>query len=388
MKVDYHKAIISKDIHEILDESVNSGWLTTGPKVKKYEAELAQYFEVEHVVAVNSCTAALHLSLAALNFPRASKFIAPTYTFVASVEVGEYLGMIPVLVDCKADTFNMDLDEVERVLLSDVKKDIKVIIPVHFAGQTVDMERINAIAMKYDLFVLEDCAHATESVSNIGKTGSTNSAACFSFYANKNVTTGGEGGAVATNSKNLADKIRLLSLHGMSKDGWKRFEIGGAWAYNVSELGYKCNMTDISASFGLDQLPHIGEWQKRRINIAKAYEQGIGGVEGIKTPKHIDGIVHAWHLYVITIIPELWKIGRDKIIDLINQKEIGTSVHYIPIHMHSYYSIKYGYKPQDFPVAMHLSENVISLPIYPRMTDPQISYVITTLTNIWEQNKK
>ena len=277
MKIPFHKPIFPANINSILRNSVDSGWVTTGPKVKEFETKLCDYLQVDNVIAVNSGTAALHLALAARGVGQGDKFIAPTYTFVASVEVGEYLGAEPVLVDSDPRTFNIDLNQVEDVLNKD--KNIKVIIPVHFGGQAVDMKVVNQLKDEYGLFVVEDAAHALESVSTIGKVGNTSDAAAFSFYANKNITTGGEGGALATNDDKLAEKVRILSLHGMSKDGWKRYDTGGKWAYNVSELGYKYNMTDIAASFGLDQLNHVDDWYKRRFDIIQRYNEGMDNIE-------------------------------------------------------------------------------------------------------------
>ena len=387
MKISFHKPIFPENLNPILKESTDSGWVTTGPKVKAFENKLGEYLHSDYVVAVNSCTAAMHLALTANGLSAGHKFIAPTYTFVASVEVGEYLGAEPVLVDSESGTFNLDLDMVEEQLAQDTQGRIRAIIPVHFGGQAVDMKRINELANQYNLFVLEDAAHAIETVSNTEKVGNTSHAAAFSFYANKNITTGGEGGAFATNNEQLADRVRRLSLHGMNKDGWKRFSIGGKWAYDVSHLGYKYNMTDISASFGLEQLTHIDAWHKRRLEIVNFYDGNISNIEGFILPKHTSGKVHAWHLYVIRIIPEMWKITRNDLIKKINEKGIGTSVHYIPIHMHSYYSKKYRFNHSDFPIAEELFKTVITLPLFPKLTDKQVEYIISTLIDLWHQYK-
>ena len=385
MIIQFHKPIFPSDLNTLLKDSTDFGWVTTGPKVKQFETQLSEYFQAEHVVAVNSGTAALHLALAAKGIGGGDKFIAPTYTFVASVEVGEYLGAEPVLVDSDPDTFNLNLDQVEDILFQDKNHEIKAIVPVHFGGQAVDMLRVNKLADKHNLFVLEDAAHAVETVSNAGKTGNTYHASAFSFYANKNITTGGEGGALATNDGTLADKVRKLSLHGMSKDGWKRFENGSKWAYDIHDLGYKYNMSDIAASFGLEQLTHIDDWHKCRLEIVKLYNDGMSNIEGLVLPKHKSGKVHTWHLYVIRVIPEMWQINRNELIEKINEKGIGTSVHYIPVHMHSYYVKKYGYKPNDFPVSRQLSETAITLPLYPRLTDREVDYIVNTISELWDK---
>ena len=264
MQIPFHKPIISSDLQDFLYESLNSGWLTTGPKVNEFEKELSRILHSKYIIALNSCTAALHLGLASQNFEKNDKFIVPTYTFVASVEAGEYLDLIPVLVDSDINSFNLDLNIVEDLLKKDLNHSIKAIVPVHFAGLAVDLKEVYYLADKFNLFVMEDAAHSLESNSNVGKVGDTNYATAFSFYANKNLTTGGEGGILSTNNKKIAQKVRKLSLHGMNKDGWNRFSSNGKWGYDVSELGYKYNMTDISASFGLNQLIFLDEWSIKR----------------------------------------------------------------------------------------------------------------------------
>ena len=384
MHIPFHKPISPTSVDSILNDSLSSGWLTTGPKVEILEERLKEYFNCENVIALNSGTAALHLALASRDIGAGHKFICSTYTFVASVEVGEYLGAEPVLLDCDSETFNLDLNQVESILKMN-GNNIKAIIPVHFGGQAVDMNSLFELSEKYGILVLEDAAHALETISNFGKVGNTEHASAFSFYANKNITTGGEGGALATNDSKLAEKVRKLSLHGMSKDGWKRFEMQGSWGYDIQELGYKYNMTDIAASFGIEQLTHVNEWHSRRMEIVAKYLNGLKSIEGIILPNHISGKLHAWHLYVIRIVSESWKISRNKLIDKITERGVGIAVHYIPVHMHSYYKKKDGYKPEDFPVAKQLSETVITLPIYPRLIDKEVDYIITTLNDLWNK---
>jgi dTDP-4-amino-4,6-dideoxygalactose transaminase len=384
MNIPFHKPIFPNDINKILFESINSGWVTSGPKVKQFEQKLCNYLNAKHVIAVNSGTAALHLALAAKGIKQGDKFIAPTYTFVATVEVGEYLNATPILVDSESDSFNMDLNQVEDILKNN---NIKVIIPVHIGGEAIDMKSLVKLAEKYNVFILEDAAHSLETVSNIGKVGNSDHAVAFSFYANKNITTGGEGGALSTNDSVLAERVRRLSLHGMSKDGWQRFITGNKWAYDVSELGYKYNMTDIAASFGLEQMSHIEDWHTRRLKIIKQYNEGMSKINGLILPQHKRGEVHSWHLYVVRIKPDLWKISRNKLIHKINEKGIGTSVHYIPVHMHSYYENKYGYKPDDYPNAKYFSETVISLPLFPSLKHKNIIYINSTIESLWKKYK-
>ena len=388
MNIPFHKPLFSNNLINLISESTESGWITTGPKVKEFEDKLSNFLDVENVIALNSCTAALHLGLVAFGLKRGDKFIVPTFTFVATVEVGEYLGAIPVFVDSDPNTFNLDLNQVEDLLRHDKKKEIKAIIPVHFAGQSVDMQRINFLAKKYDIFVIEDAAHAFETFSNNGKVGNTDFGAAFSFYANKNITTGGEGGAFATNNNDIANKVRKISLHGMDKDGWKRFAIGGKWSYDISDLGYKYNMTDISASFGLDQLKFVNSWHSIRKNIVAEYSKSFSKIEGVIFPDNYSDYKHAWHLYIIRIIPKYWTIDRNEIINKINKLGIATSVHYIPIHMHSYYIKKYNFHSNDFPISKDLSETVISIPLYPGLNMKSENYIIESFYDIWNRYKK
>lgn len=373
------------DIGIILKDSLRSGWLTTGPKVKIFEKNLEQYLEAKHVVALNSCTAALHLSLAAKEYEPDTKVIVPTYTFVSTVEIIEYLGFQPVLIDCD-ENFNIDLNQVIAKLKSE--KNIRAIIPVHFGGHAVDMKILTKLAEEHNLFIIEDCAHALESKSNLGKVGNTNDVAAFSFYANKNITSGGEGGAISTNDNHLADKIRKLSLHGLSKDGWNRFKIGNKWEYDVSMLGYKYNMTDVSASIGDWQLSQIDNWHKIRTDIVKKYHSDLKDIKGLLLPKiNRDSQNDSFHLFIVRLVPELWKINRNRLIEELNKLNIGTSVHYKPVHMHSYYKKKYDYESNDFPKASGFFQNVISLPIYPALSITQQEYIIDKLNILWHKYK-
>ena len=386
MKIPFHKSILPKSWDAIIPESVNSGWLTTGPQVTAFEKKLSEFLNAEHVVAVNSCTAALHLGLIAQDFGPGDKFIVPTYTFVASVEVGEWLGMEPILVDCETDGFGLDLNQVEDILKKD--QTVKAIIPVHYAGKSIDIKRVFELADKYGLFVLEDAAHALESESNVGKVGNTAHATAFSFYANKNITTGGEGGALATNDPDSAEKVRKLSLHGITKDGWKRYSTGGKWEYDVSELGYKYNMPDISASIGLWQLDRVDEWRKRRIDIVKQYLVGLKDTAGFNLPEFVENDGHAWHLFVIQVKPNQWRLSRNELIEKINEVGIGVAVHFKPVHMLSYYQKNYGFKEDQFPRAKSLFETVISLPLYPGLMNNEVDYVIDSIRDLARQYRK
>jgi len=384
MNIPFHTPNMPDNLEEIFSESIRSGWLTTGSQVSVFEKKLAQYLDAEHVIGVNSCTAALHLALAAKGFGKGQKFIVPTLTFASTIECGEYLGMEPVLVDSDPDGFLIDLNRVEDIVSHD--NTVKAIIPVHYAGEAVDIKLLMQLAEKYDLFILQDAAHALETNYDGIKIGNTEHAAAFSFYANKNLTTGGEGGAISTNNSDLADRIRKLSLHGITKDGWNRFKTKGNWEYDIVELGYKYNLTDFAASFGIWQIGQIDEWQKRRGEIVQQYTSGLNSVDGIILPKKFKG--HSKHLFVIQMDHERWTISRDVFIDKMNARGIGLAVHYKPLHQLSYYERKYDFNYNRFPRANSLFQSIISLPIYPRLTNESLNYIIESVVDLYSNNSK
>ena len=382
--IPFHIPNFPENIEDIFSESVHSGWLTTGSQVHKLEEKLTKYLDVKYVVAVNSCTAALHLSLAAKGFGLNDKFIIPTLTFASTIECGEYLGMEPVLVDSSEKGFLIDLNQIEYLVKND--QSIKAIVPMHYGGEPVDLENIMEIAAKYNLFVLQDAAHALETEHNGIKIGKTDHAAAFSFYANKNMTTGGEGGAVSTNDKKLAKKIKKLSLHGITKDGWNRFKKDGNWEYDIVEMGYKYNLTDYAACFGLWQMNQIEKWQLRRDEIVKKYINGLSHIDSIHLPKILKG--HSKHLFVIRLDLDKWSISRNIFIEKMNKKGIGLAVHYKPLHQLSYYKNKYQFKIDNFPMANLLYESIISLPIYPKLSDSSIDQIINSITELYDMYSK
>ena len=382
MNIPFHRPNIPRNLDKINTDSIKSGWLTTGSQVLRFEKKLSNYLCYKHVVALNSCTAGLHLALAAKEFSKGDKFLAPVLTFVSTIECGEYLGMSPVLVDCKRDGFLMDLNFIEDQIKRDPK--IKVIIPMHYGGELNDMENIISIAEKYGLFVLEDAAHAVENSLNSKKEEYLNHAVAFSFYANKNITSAGEGGALATSNKKLAHKIKKLSLHGITKDGWNRYKKFGKWEYDITELGFKYNMTDVSASFALWQWQFLKKWQSSRRDIVNRYSRGLKDVEGIILP-NIDQ-KHAMHLYVIRLKLELWQISRNEFINKMNKKGIGLAVHYKPIHHLTFYKKMYKLKIDDYPSANKLFDSIVSLPIYPLLSDEEVDYIIYCIRELFVKN--
>ena len=378
MNIPFHMPNVPDSLDEIFSNSIRDGWLTSGSRVLEFENKLAKFLNAKYTLAVNSCTAALHLGLAANNFSKGTKFVTSTLTFASTVECGIYLGLEPKLVDCANDSYLMDLNQVEDLVKKD--RSIRVIIPVHYAGETVDLDYLHYLSNKYNLFILEDAAHAFESSHNGLKIGNTNHAAAFSFYANKNLTTAGEGGAISTNDGKLAEKIKRMSLHGMTKDGWNRYQSKTKWEYDIVELGYKYNLTDLAASYGIWQLGQIKKWQKRRIEIYNRYTDGLRSIDKITLPKYVPG--NSLHLFVIAMNLDKWQITRDELIEKLKDKGIGVAVHYKPIHQLTYFNDKYGYDNDSYPRSNKLFKSIISLPIYPQLTNANVDYIVETLHNL------
>ena len=364
-------------------ETLQSGWLTTGPKVKQFEREFAERVGARHAIAVNSATSALHLALEAVGVSAGQEVLVPTMTFAATAEVVIHLGAKPILVDCCPRTLNIDPRDVERKITPHTT----AIVPVHYAGQPCDMDRILAIARAHGLKVIEEAAHAIPARFGDRTVGGIGDVTCFSFYANKTMTTG-EGGMVTTDADSLADRMRIMSLHGISKDAWKRFSAEGSWYYEILEPGYKFNMTDIAASLGIHQLRRCDEFWEFRQRYAALYDRGFADVAEVTVPFVEINVQHAWHLYVIQLEVDRLHVDRSEVIRQLAEAGIGTSVHYMPLHMHPYYRDTFGYKPGDLPVAQAVYDRIISLPIYPRMSEEDVQYVIDNVTQIVGQNRK
>jgi perosamine synthetase len=362
---------------ESVVQTLRSGWLTTGPKVKRFEARFAERVGARHAVAVNSATAALHLALEAIEVGVGDEVLVPTMTFAATAEVVIHLGATPVLVDCRPDTLNIDPEQIEAKITSRTK----AVVPVHYGGQPCDMEPILAVARKHGLRVIEDAAHALPARYGDQVVGAIGDVTCFSFYANKTITTG-EGGMITTDDDGLAERTRIMSLHGISKDAWKRFSAEGSWCYEILAPGYKYNMTDIAASLGLCQLDRCDAFWEKRARCAETYNQGFADLEEIQLPCVELNVQHAWHLYVIQLRLERLAVDRGEFIRRLNQAGVGTSVHYTPLHRHPLYRDRFGYRPQDLPVANSVYERIISLPIYPGLSDEDLQYVIDAVKDI------
>ena len=371
-----------EEVRSVL-ETLRSGWLTTGSKVKRFEEDFSSYIGSSHAVAVNSGTAALHLALDAIGIREGDEVIVPTMTFTATAEVVLYFKAKPVLVDCEADTFNIDPLDVERKITPRTK----AIIPVHIAGQSCNMDRIMEIARRHNLKVIEDAAHALPSRFNGKMIGTIGDVTCFSFYVTKPIATG-EGGMATTDNPEWAERMRIMSLHGISKDAWKRYTKEGSWYYEVLYPGFKYNLTDIAAAIGIEQLKKCDRFWEQRARIAAAYSDGFAAVPEIQRPVCAAYSQHAWHLYVIQLETERLRINRAEFITALKDQGIGTSVHFIPLHLHPYYREAFGYKPEDFPTATRVFERIISLPIYPAMSEKSVQRVIAAVTDVVDKNRR
>lgn len=374
------------EIAEVV-ETLRGGWLTTGPRTRRFEEAFASHIGARYAVAVNSCTAALHLALEAVGVRAGDEVITSPMTFAATGEVIRYLGATPVLVDIDPETMNIDAGRIEDTLSRCARA--KAIIPVHVAGLACEMDRIMSIAAAHDLRVVEDAAHTLPTKYKGRTIGTIGDVTCFSFYSTKSITTG-EGGMATTDDDRLADRMRIMSLHGISHDAWNRYTEAGSWYYEILAPGFKYNMSDLTAALGLVQLQRVGEFYHRRQAIAARYTEKLVALSDfIETPAGpaTDG-VHAWHLYVIKLKLENLAIDRRAFAEELKRHNIGCSVHFIPLHLHPYYRETYGYKPDDFPNALRTYQRIISLPLYPKMTDADADSVVEALAAICRQHGK
>jgi dTDP-4-amino-4,6-dideoxygalactose transaminase len=381
-----------EEIAEVVD-TLRSGWLTTGPKVKQFEREFAAFVGAPAGLALSSCTSALHLALVTLGIGPGDAVVTTPMTFCSGVNVIEQVGARPVLVDVEPDTLNMDAAKVEEALKTLSKEregvQVKAILPVHLYGHPCDMGALLRIAEEYGLEVIEDAAHALPAKYKGRMIGADPAASkvrvlsCYSFYATKNLTTG-EGGML-TGPPALVEEARIWGLHGMSRDAWKRYSSEGSWYYEVVCPGFKYNMTDMQAAIGLHQLRKLEGFHARRREIVRRYNAAFSPLEEFQTPVERPEVEHAWHLYVLRLNAERFGLSRNRFIAELKARNIGTSVHFIPIHLHPYYRNKYGYKPEDFPVAYREYQRIVSLPLSPRMADGDVEDVIAAVCAIVKQ---
>lgn len=381
--INFYKPYITDDeVKEVMD-SLKTGWLTTGPKTKLFEKKFSQYVGSKYAVAVNSCTAALHLALEAVGLQEDDTVITTPMTFAATAEVIRYFKARPVFVDIDMDTLNMDAALFDEKVRELKRKGIhvKAVIPVHYGGQPCDMDSIIRTARENSISVIEDSAHALPAVYKGRNIGTIGDITCFSFYATKNITTG-EGGMAVTDNPEWAERMQVMSLHGISKDAWKRYTHEGNWYYEIIAPGFKYNLTDIAAALGLAQLRKVDFLYEKRAWIAARYSDALYGLPHVEIPVQSPDTVHSWHLYVIRLKPEMIDIGRNRFIEELKNKGVSTSVHFIPLHIHPYYRDTYGYRPYDFPVAYETYERIVSLPIYPLMTDGEVAAVVDAVTEV------
>ena len=379
--IPFHRPTIGdREIAAAVDV-LRSGWLTTGPKAQALEVAIAERIGVEHALAVSSATAALHLALDGFGVGPGDDVVVPVQTFTACGEVCAYLGARVVLADVGEDAL-LGPSELEAAMTDATR----VVMPVHFGGQGVDVEALRAVAPSARY--VEDAAHALPASVNGVPTGKLGDAAAFSFYVTKTMTTGGEGGMLVTDDDALASRARLMRLHGISADAWNRYGVGGTWAYEVAEAGFKYNLTDLAATIGLVQFDRLDELTAARTAIAARYDAAFAGSQLLERPPRRIGDLHSWHLYVVRLNLGELTVDRGQVVLLLGEAGIGASVHFIPLNLHPHYQQRYGYAPGDFPMAESIFERSISLPIWPGMTDAQVDHVAATLLEICDAARR
>lgn len=366
-----------EEINEVVD-SMKSGWITTGPKVIRFEDKFKEYVGASHAVALNSGTAALHVSYLAAGVKPGDEVITTPLTFAATVNMILLVGAKPVLVDIDPKTLNIDVAKIEKAVTAKTK----AIVPVHFAGLPCDMEAINAIAKKRNLVVIEDAAHAVGTKYRGKQIGTLSPFTCFSFHPMKNITTG-EGGLITVDNQETAERLKALRFHGIAKDAWKRYDKKGSALYDVQELGFKYNMLDLQAAIGIHQLDKLENFIARRAEIAQAYHEAFASVDTLIVPPAADKRDrHAWHIYPLQFKIEKLQKDREQIISELKAENIGSGVHYVVIHLHSFFAKTLGTKRGDLPNAEYVSDRVLSLPLYPSMTDQDVQDVIAAVKKV------
>lgn len=379
----FHKPFLSdEEVNEIVD-TVRSGWLSMGPKTIRFENEFNNYIGSKRSISVSSWTAGGHLTLEAFGIKAGDEVIVPTMTFPATAEIVCYLGAKPVIVDVREDTLNISIKEIEKA----ISPKTKAIIPVHYGGQPCDMDEIQEIAKKYNLKVLEDAAHSLPATYKGKKIGTISDVTCFSFYATKTLSTG-EGGMICTKDDELADRCSIMRLHGINRDAWKRYCESGSWYYEVVAPGFKYNFTDLQASLGLPQLKKVDYMWESRKRIAAKYNQALKDLDTIQLHTIKEDRESSWHLFPIRLHLDRLKKTREQIIEELRENNIGVGVHFKPVHQHLFYSETFNLKDRDFPVSSKVFPRLLSLPIYPGMSDQSVDLVLNVLTDILSRARK
>lgn len=374
--LDFSPPCVGEDEIRAVVETLQSPWITTGPRTRRLEEAFTRFIGAPAALALNSCTAALHTALATLGVGPGDEVITTPMTFAASVNVVEHVGAKPVLVDVEPDTLNISPAAVERA----IGKKTKVVLPVHFGGHPADLDALRDLASANGAIVLEDAAHAVPAKYKGTTIGSGDNPVAFSFYATKNMTTA-EGGML-TGASELVDRARIMSLHGMSRDAWKRYSKEGSWFYEVVVPGFKYNMTDIAAAIGLVQLEKLCKMQQRRREVVERYNEAFGQVDALELPVERPEVEHAWHLYALRLRLDRLIIDRAQFITELTARNIGTSVHFIPVHLHPYYRDKYGFEAGQFPVAFDAYHRLVSLPLHPGLNASDVDDVIEAVTDV------
>jgi len=376
LSVPFHRAAIGEEEVTAVSEVLRSGWLTMGPRTQEFERQFAHYIGAPHAIAVSSCTAALHLALDAIGVRPSDEVLLPTTTFTATAAAVTYFGGRPVLVDIDPNTINIDPEDAARR----VTPRTRAIVPVHLAGQPCDLAALQELASRHGLRMVEDAAHALPASYRGQAIGCISEFTAFSFYATKTLTTG-EGGIIATSNAQAAERIRMMQLHGIGRDTWKRYRDEGSWRYEVLEAGYKYNFTDLQAAIGLVQLRKCEAMREARRRIAERYTLGLQSLDEIELPAIQPDRETSWHLFILRLHLDRLEIDRDQFIEELKHRGIGCSVHFIPLHLHPFYQREFGYRRGDFPKAEAEYERCISLPIYPTMGADEIEYVINAVTD-------
>lgn len=378
--IPFHRPSIACEEAEAVSRVLASGWITTGRVAQQFEHDFAEYVGCKYAVAVNSATAALQLALDAIGLRPDDEVLVPSYTFAATGEVVTYFGARPVLCDCMKNGFNIDPDDAA----SRITQKTRAIIPVHIAGEACELDAIHAVAATHGLRVIEDAAHALPAEYRGKRIGSTSELTAFSFYATKPITTG-EGGMLTTDNETFASRARMMRLHGIVADAWNRYSKEGSWFYQVQEAGYKMNLPDLLAAIGVAQLSKCDDFLEKRTAIAARYTSAFRDLNGVDVPPgSVAPHGHAWHLYILRLNDRL-RVDRGEFIEALKAMGIGSSVHFIPLHLHPFYQRKLGYKEGDFPRAEDAYRRCVSLPIYPDMSEGEVDRVIQSVKLIAER---
>ncbi|MEN6450729.1 MAG: DegT/DnrJ/EryC1/StrS family aminotransferase [Thermoguttaceae bacterium] len=388
----FRPSIGEEEVNEVV-ECLRSGWLTTGARCRQFEASFAEQCGAKHAVALNSCTAALHLAVDALGLGPGQAVLVPTMTFAATAEVVRYQGAVPLLVDCDPVTLHMDLADARRKIEQlrngqlPLDRSLRVVgmIPVHVTGLMMDMDEVGAFAAEHGLWVVEDAAHSFPAAFRSKPSlpwrrcgENTSAVTCFSFYANKTITTG-EGGMAVTDDETLAARIRQMSLHGLSHDAWKRYAGNHAWDYRIVAPGYKYNLTDVAAALGIHQLAKAEQLRLERQSIARQFRKQLADVEAIELPPDPDDRIHAWHLFPIRLRLEKLSMDRNDFIVGLRDRGVGCSVHWRPLHLHPYYEETFAWRPEHLPTASAMWPRLVTLPLFPGMTEAERERVVAVV---------